>query len=306
VNALVAVNDPFTLVEMDESGASVDLSLLKREALMFSAICIPTLKESFFESNRLHNEERHILDEMEWLLDRQIVREVPKRAPGDDPMVDDVETFVSSLIRAKLDRDESQIKIIQPVERTFRAVGELDARYHTLRMRQEGLREVYPVVAFGLRGGETEPKSDVIDVVVNNLPIPQEDTPWELIYELRSDPDSQRKFLALKTWINDLAKLKLEPNEVEDKLQSLLAEYQAHMNLHKVKTRLSSLKTVLLSEVGISAAGWLTGHAALAGLVGAVAAPIFTMKMRQIGLLEEETRAPGKEVAYILKARQEF
>lgn len=306
MNALVAVNDPFTLLDVRGDSASLDLSILKREALMFNTIGIPSLKESFFQSNYLHNHARHVLDELEWLLDRHIVQETPKPLPDDDPLSDDVDNFVVSFIRSKLDKDEAQLRLMQPVEQGIRAFGELNARYHALRLREEGLKEVYPVVAFGLKGKEGEPKSDVIDVVINSLPIPHEDTPWEQIYELRADPDTHRKFLALKTWMNDLAKLKLEPNEINDKLQSLLAEYEAHMNHHKVKTRLDSLKTILLSEIGIGTAGWLTGYTALAGIWGMIGAALFSIKMRQLELLEQEKQAPGKEVAYIIKATETF
>jgi hypothetical protein len=303
---LVAVNDPFTLIKTQGENISVDLSILKREALMFNTICVPSLKTRFFQSNYLYKNAKHILDELDWLMDKGIVRETPKPPAGDDTLAEDVDNFVTAFIRSYLDKDESQIRIMKPIEQGIRAFGEIDARYHTLKLREEGLKEVYPVVAFGLKGKESEAKSNVIDIVIESLPTPHEDTPWEQIYDLRADPDTHRKFLALKTWMNDVAKMNLEPNEVKDKLESLLAEYEAHMKLHRVKTGMDSFKTILLSEIGIGTAGWLTGYAALAGLGGIVGAALFTIKMRQITLLEEEKKAPGKEVAYIVKVNETF
>lgn len=304
LNQLIAVNDPFTLINLEQ--ASVDLSILKREALMFNTAVIPTLKESFFESNYLYQHQRHILDELDWLLERKIIHEVPKWPAGTETMADDVHNFASAYIRSTLDKDEQQLEIINKVERTFRAMGELSAHVHVMMLRDEGYNEVYPVVAFGLRSKEQEPKSDVIDVVIDHLPTPEDNTPWEEIYEVRSDPETHRKFLALKQWINETAKLKLPPNEVNDKLKSLIADYEAHMRSHKIKTRLEAFKTILLAEVGISTAGWFAGFTALAGLAGAIAAPLFSLKMTQIGLTEEERKAPGKELAYVVKMQKTF
>jgi hypothetical protein len=306
MGAYIAVNDPLTIVNLTDHDASVDLSPLKSEALMFSTICIPTLKDSFFRSNHLYNNARHVLDELEWMLENGVLHQVPNRLEGDDPMADDAENFVSALIRSKLDRDTEQLEILRNIERPVRALGEISARYHVNRMRQEGSSEVYPVVAFGLTSKESEPKSDVIDVVINSFPIPHQDTSWEQIHEFRLDPDSHRKFHALKVWVNDLAHMKLAPNEVKDKLDSLLAEYEAHMKTHRIKTRLDTLKTVVLSEFGITTAGWFTGHARLAGVLGMIAAPLFSLTMRQLGLSEEERKAPGKELAYVFKAKETF
>src|SRR5215213_1040765 len=304
--SLISINDPFSLVNIHENGAKVDLSILKTEALMFDTVCIPTLKPSFFGSNCLNNNQHHVLDELEWLLEYRIIQEVPHWPEGDQNIPMDAENFAAAMIRSKLDKDQQQLEILKPIERTAKAMGEIAARMHVLMMQDEGFPDVYPVVDFGLRGKESEPKSEVVDIVIQNIPMPHEDTPWEHIYEIKGDPDTRRKFLALKDWISDTARLKLEPNEIEDKLKSLIAEYEAHMRLHRVKTRLQALKTVVMAEIGIAMAGVLTGHWAIAGLAGMIATPLYSLKMHELGLQEEERRAPGKELAYIVKLKKEF
>jgi hypothetical protein len=149
-------------------------------------------------------------------------------------------------------------------------------------------------------------KGEVIEIVLNSLPTPDDATPWERIIEFRNDSDSQRKFLSLKNWINEVARMELKSNEVKDKLEALTSDYQNHMRIHKIKTKLSAVKTIVLAEAGFIAGGWLTGMGALPGIVGMVVTPLFTIKQRQVMLLEEEQKAPGKEVAYILKANKYF
>lgn len=112
LNQLIAVNDPLTLVNLQQT--SVDLSILKREALMFTTL-IPTLKESFYENNHLYQNQRHILDELDWLLERKIIHETPTLPAGTEPMADDVHNFVSAYIRSNLDNDEQQLEIINQV-----------------------------------------------------------------------------------------------------------------------------------------------------------------------------------------------
>lgn len=149
-------------------------------------------------------------------------------------------------------------------------------------------------------------KTDLIQVIIEELPVPHELTPWEHILEFRSDPDSRRKFLALRNWVSEIARMELKPNEVKDKFESLIYEYRHHMRLHKMKTALESLKTIVIAEAGFVAGGWLTGLGALPGLAGMVVSPLYTIKQRQIALLEEEKKAPGKEIAYIAKAQETF
>jgi hypothetical protein len=66
------------------------------------------------------------------------------------------------------------------------------------------------------------------------------------------------------------------------------------LKLHRVKTRLDTLKTIVLAEVGVATASWLTALGASARIAGMIAAPLFSIKQRQITLLEEEQKASEK------------
>jgi hypothetical protein len=168
--------------------------------------------------------------------------------------------------------------------------------------------DAYPILPDIAPGTEKtrSNKDEVMEIVINAMPIPDDTTPWEQIIEFRNDPDSQSKFLTLKNWINEVARMKLEANEVEDKLKALINDYTNHMKVHKIKTKLDTLKTIVLTEAGLITSGWLTGLGALPGVVGMVITPLYSMKQRQVALLEEEQKAPGREIAYIIKSRESF
>lgn len=303
---LIAVNDPFTLLRLKGNDAALDTSLLKREALMFSRIYIPTLTASFLSNNLLYDQQPETIGELQWLLEQDIVRET-EEVKYDDGMIWDCEQFASTLIGMRFGKEGVAALNTENIARTVMVLAGIGSRFHASNLRRQGMPDTYPVLtslqAPPIQAG---PERDVLDVLINQIPVPDEMTPWEQIVEFRSDPDSQNKFLRLKNWVNELAKMQLNLNEVEDKLRSLISDYQAQMKIHKIKTRFDTLKTIVLAEAALITGGWLTGLGALPGIAGMVAAPLYSIKQRRISLLEEEQKVPEKVIAYIVKAQETF
>ena len=71
------------------------------------------------------------------------------------------------------------------------------------------------------------------------------------------------------------------------------------MQLHRMKTNVGTLETIVTTtaEVFGDLASFKWGKAAEA---------LFSLKRRNVALLEGELTAPGNEVAYIVKARETF
>lgn len=145
----------------------------------------------------------------------------------------------------------------------------------------------------------TATKADVITITINHLPVPDELVSWEQIADFRNDSDTEGKFLGIRNWMNDIARAKLTPIEIEQKLEWLLHEYQEHMKLHKMKANSGALETVLVT----------TGEA-VENIVklnfSKLAKLPFSIRQRKLALLEGELKAPGREVAFISKAQETF
>lgn len=96
-----------------------------------------------------------------------------------------------------------------------------------------------------------------------------------------------------------MARAELTPAEVEEKLEYLIDQYQQHMKLHRMKTNVGTLETVVTTSAEVlgDLFSFKWGKAAQA---------LFALKRRQVALLEGELTAPGNEVAYIVKARERF
>jgi hypothetical protein len=176
--------------------------------------------------------------------------------------------------------------------------GDYEARWAAIRFGNLNKVQALPILTSRIPSS-TKPqaeKVDVIQITLNALPQPSETVSWEQIVEIRSDPDYQHHWLALRDWMNETARAKLTPHEVEEKIEYLTSLYSQHMKLHRVKTNKRRLETVVVA-----------GAEFLENLVkfkwGNIAKGLFSLKHTQIALLEGELSSPGHELAYIEKVR---
>lgn len=99
--------------------------------------------------------------------------------------------------------------------------------------------------------------------------------------------------------MSEVARAELAPAEVEEKLEYLIDQYRQHMRLHRMKTNVGALETVVTTSAEF-----------LGDLVsfkwGKAAEALFSFKRTRVALLEGELAAPGNDVAYIVKARETF
>ena len=142
-------------------------------------------------------------------------------------------------------------------------------------------------------------KGEVIQIILKSLPLPGDDTSWEDLINYKNDTDVRYNLLALRNWANEAARLELPPIELADKLEWLIAQYQTHVKIHRMKFESGTAELILT-----------TTASALEELVhfrfGKLAQILFGFKRSKLALLEAEINAPGSEVAYILSTVREF
>lgn len=142
-------------------------------------------------------------------------------------------------------------------------------------------------------------KSNVMQIVIRNLPLPDSVTSWEKVIDYRNDPDSKKNLLALRKWIRKISAEDLALSEVEEEFEWLLNEFQEHMNYHKMKANTETLEVLVKAPLEI-----------IEDLVklklSKIPEPFFALKKKQLMLMEAEISAPGKELAYIIKSREAF
>ena len=139
-------------------------------------------------------------------------------------------------------------------------------------------------------------KSKVVNLIINKMPVPDDSVSWDQLKNFKSDPDSKKKLLGLRTWIAEISQKQFSLSEISEKLEYLLEEYSAQMKNHKLKYTLSSLETVLVPTLEV-----------LENLIkfkfSKAAKVLFDLKRNQFQLLEAEAKFPGREIAYLYKTQ---
>ena len=142
-------------------------------------------------------------------------------------------------------------------------------------------------------------EKDVVDVVINSLPLPSPDTPWEKIFDFRNDEEARGDLAGLRNWISETARSNITVREVEEKLEWLIYRYKKHLERHRIETDVGTLESVL--TVG---AECLETFAKLKFSKGVKA--LFSWKRRKVELLKAELTAPNPEIAFIVKSMEKF
>lgn len=177
---------------------------------------------------------------------------------------------------------------------------ELSIRQKTYYIDQNKDVDAYPIIEKFTPINELETKKqEIIKIAINNIPLPDDKTSWEQIFDFKNDPESKNNLLGLKTWINKIAKSNLNIKECEEEFEYLLNKYDRAIKLHKLKMQSSILETVI-----VGGAELLENIAKLK--LGKIANSIFKARREQIELMEVELKSEGSELSYLLKTRNEF
>ena len=147
-------------------------------------------------------------------------------------------------------------------------------------------------------GGQFPDKSGiiqdkVINLVINNFPQISETVDVEKVLEFKNHPESQRKLLALKRWISMISSSSNFNKElILEELEYLLAEYENHIRLQKMKYSYGLydvfIKMPLEIVEKIVKVQW-----------SEIPDVILKLKKIDVELAIQETKAPGREIAYL-------
>ncbi|AHM63210.1 hypothetical protein D770_24825 [Flammeovirgaceae bacterium 311] len=134
--------------------------------------------------------------------------------------------------------------------------------------------------------------SIVLELVLKKFPMPSSSCSWEEIIDFKENEDVKRKLLALKHWIIEISNTSLTKNEIEQKLEYLVHEYEHSMKLSKMKYEVSNIELFLTTTIG------LIENIVKINWSKAVQL-IFEIKKKKVDLLLEERSAPGRELEAI-------
>jgi hypothetical protein len=145
----------------------------------------------------------------------------------------------------------------------------------------------------------TKQSHPVWSVVLKELPQLDTRAPWEDVFGFRQEERTQHFVRSLRRWVRKIVAEDWSAAELEDEIKELVYEYEWHMRA----SRISGAKEAL--EIMITGAAELTEDVIKLrlGKLAKVAAAILN---RRVVRLQEESAAPGRELALIAETKRAF
>ena len=115
----------------------------------------------------------------------------------------------------------------------------------------------------------------------------------------REDARSEGLIQGLRAWINETGSGTMTVVEVSDKLEDLVSRYERALMLEKMSRTSGVVETLVVTTAEIA-------ESLVKFQWSKIAKKLFEVRHRQIDLMKAEMTLPGREVAYIVKARERF
>lgn len=141
--------------------------------------------------------------------------------------------------------------------------------------------------------------SPVFQITLNKFPIPVADTPLEKVLEFRSDRAAMDSRRRLQRWMRKISEQNLTPRQIEDEIEELLDQYTEHMKLYRMKYCTTTLHGLFTASLGA------LENVVRLKFTDAMNA-FLTLRANRLALTEAEMNSPGRQVAYIVRAREKF
>jgi hypothetical protein len=295
----------------------------KKAALAFDKIFIDQSAVNSIMRNRYKNNVRcsaqekqfiaENLSELDYLFDKGILQEY-KHENHQPYIVNDDESKFNNwrtneykrLIKkhSKVKKAVSKINIKDWDSDEWRLMNDLDnevfdidTRSNVFGLKRKGYKDVFPLLSGKSSFNSSNRKEEVINLLLNQFPTPDENTSWEQIIDFRNDEDSRLKYYSLIHWVNSVSSNNRPISEIEDEYEYLYQKYKKQFALHKMKTSLTTWEMIVAAGVDN-----VLSYQGLPSLIK----NLFSLSKSRISLLEEEIKLPGQEIAYIYKANNTF
>jgi hypothetical protein len=127
---------------------------------------------------------------------------------------------------------------IENILQNFFISGEYRVRAMSVQLNELDEMDARPILNMDLSSPKKRnaTSTDIVQIVINALPIPDDSVSWEAIRDYRADPDSQRRFSNLRRWMRQFAAGAYTPSEAKEEIESLLNEYEAHIKRQRRET----------------------------------------------------------------------
>jgi hypothetical protein len=142
-------------------------------------------------------------------------------------------------------------------------------------------------------------ETDVVRILIEQIPIPDDTTSWEAIMDYKQDEDNQGRMASLRKWIGKTVQSDLSPVYIKAEIDDLLYQYRKSLDYHKIKYKKGVLQTIVVGTAEFI-------ENSLKFKLTNIAKGLFSLNTGKADLLNLELNAPGHELAYIYKTQEQF
>lgn len=163
----------------------------------------------------------------------------------------------------------------------------------------EGLDAVPLAVATDIPPDMPAHREEVLRVVLKCLPVPGDDHSLDDVLDFKRELKSLGLMPALRSWAGEMGSGDLTGAEIADKIEYLASSFERTLTLEKMARRTTVVETIVVTTAEIA-------ESLVRFRWSAAARALFDVRRRQIDLMKVEMAMPGREIAYIVKARERF
>jgi len=298
----VMIKKKFPLIPMHSLSSQLKQNFLLVDQIgIYEAFSIfERLKQdNFWEADERWLEELEL--ELLWLKDNNVLFEIESYDYREILKNEETEKLYSQVIK---DTEKTIKQILSNPNVGIDKLFNYLIRNHAITLRMliadyEVSKGISAVSAFGYEKYTFDlPNTrlqEITQVIIPELPLPSGDTPWEQIIDYRNDPDVQNDLFLLRHWITKKSFESQNVKEVINELEWLIHQFNEHMKFHRIKANKETFEAIVklpfeLGKLNISK----------------LPETLFLFKTRQLALIEAEMSAPGRELAYLVKAKMAF
>ncbi|KAA5538865.1 hypothetical protein [Adhaeribacter rhizoryzae] len=274
---------------------STFLGEIKQTLLLFDVVAIPITNVFTEKFNSIPSEyQSHFNDNLDYLEETGLIFKSvrgmdTKFEPGTNPIVIDSEIGLERHVASQND---------------YATYADGIARVHAFALNHEDIDHDFhcvPIVKnpkLPSNFYSTE-RGIILNVLLHNIPIPNEQTPLEAILDFKNDKDNIGRIAALRKWANKTAKLNLPPAELKDEIDDLLYRYRKSLEIHKIKYSNGILQSLVVGSAELF-------ENIIKLKFSNIAKNLFSMHDARADLMLAELNSPGNELAYIYSTQEKF
>ena len=278
-------------------GASVLYQDFRRQLMVFDRIAFGDLK-TWLEIDSGRPRYKDVAADVRLLIERGLVFEPATDRFASGYSAEDSHAEYQELERRwPFERREELLKTPTSPE-TLELLAVLKdslSRHFAAALRKDEKLNAVPIVSgVALPSDSVATRAEVLQLVIHSLPSPHASHTVADMLDFRDEARALGLTQGLRVWMNEMASGKLTGAEVSDKLDHLLSQYERALDLEKMSRETTILETFIFPAAGV--VEYLTK----------LGSKLFTVRRVEIDLMKAEARLPGREVAYIAKARDRF